>query len=694
MLKRIVRIGITVIVALSMLVTPNAITDNTVRAASIYDEVAVQAQQMAELLTNPAVYGSTSVQYALIDNGEIVISGQAGVYSKEDKTVLTKEHKYGIGSISKMFTSVAVMQLVEQGKLKLDSPVVDYLPEFTMADKRYKAITVRMLLNHSSGLMGSTFSNTELFNDNDSISMDTLLKKLSTQRLKAAPGEYSVYCNDGFSLAQLLVEKVSKMSFSEYIQKYIDSPLTMTNTKTPLDQFDRNQLVKTYAAGTTKALPVQNVMAIGAGGIYSTAEDLCRFAQTFMYGTKAKVLSEDTAKAMANSEYLSGIWGPVEDSDLSYGLGWDSVDTYPFTQYGIKALTKGGSTILYNGSLIVLPEKGMAMAVLSSGGSSVYDDTMAQQILLKALLAKGDIKEIKPPKTFTAPVKVSVPEDVKNNAGYYAYSGGIAKVDISDEGTLSLYLEGGAAPQQFTYVGDGRFYYSTGSVYLSFKKENNGITYLYVHSYNTLPYLGQIATGNYQMQKVTENKLTKKLKTIWQKRSNTLYLLLNEKYSSQGYATSTPMSQAPLSTNLEGYCFNLKIVDENTAQALLKIPGIYGRDLNDITFYTKNHIEYMKAGAALFVSAEGALKLPVKSSFNVVIASDGYAKWYTLGKKLKQKRLEVTTPKNASFSVYDANGACCYSSLTSDTAEVTLPENGHIVFAGDKGAKFKVKYLK
>ena len=95
------------------------------------------------------------------------------------------------------------MQLAEAGRVSLDAPVTRYLKDFKMADERYRQITVRMLLNHSSGLMGSHFENAMLFGDADPVAADSLLEQLSTQRLKADPGAYSVYCNDGFTLAEL-----------------------------------------------------------------------------------------------------------------------------------------------------------------------------------------------------------------------------------------------------------------------------------------------------------------------------------------------------------------------------------------------------------------------------------------------------------------------------------------------------------
>jgi CubicO group peptidase (beta-lactamase class C family) len=124
---------------------------------NIYMSVEETAQELAGILLD--TYGVTGLQYALVSEGNLVVSGTAGVFSKSEETPLTNETMFGIGSVSKMFTTVAIMQLQDQGKLDLDEAVVNYIPEFRMNDERYRDITVRMLLNHSSGLMGSTYIN-------------------------------------------------------------------------------------------------------------------------------------------------------------------------------------------------------------------------------------------------------------------------------------------------------------------------------------------------------------------------------------------------------------------------------------------------------------------------------------------------------------------------------------------------------
>ena len=210
--KRLGALALSAALALSLAVPALAAEDTAPAetAPLTREESAAQAAAYA------AQYGGASaISYAVWEDGEITLSGHAGVYSKTENRAILDDDLYGVGSVSKIYTTVAVMQLVEDGKINLDSPVTKYLPDFKMADERYKDITVRMLLNHSSGLMGTSNQNFMLFADDDRSAAEDLLERLSTQRLKAAPGAFSVYCNDGFTLAELVVEAVSGKSLDD-----------------------------------------------------------------------------------------------------------------------------------------------------------------------------------------------------------------------------------------------------------------------------------------------------------------------------------------------------------------------------------------------------------------------------------------------------------------------------------------------
>ena len=438
-------------------------------------EITLEEAAVSAALAAREYSGAVSVQYALWQDGEIVLTGSSGVYSKTENRALTDDILYGIGSVSKIYTTVAVMQLAEEGRVSLDAPVTRYLPQFRMADERYRDITVRMLLNHSSGLMGSGLAGAVLFDDADDSSVENLLETLSTQRLVADPGAYSVYCNDGFTLAQLIVEAVSGQPFMDYVGKNILAPAGLESTFAPGSDFDTSRLAKTYSGSDPRALPQDCLNAVGAGGMYASASDLAAFGGAL---TENSLLSAFSRKAMAQPEYARGIW-PEDTLDLlSYGLGWDCISLFPFSQNGIQALAKGGDTLRYHAELIVLPEQHMAAAVLSSGGSSSYDELAAVQILVQALRQKGiAVDETVPALPDAQPA--AMPAELTELSGYYGATAAQYRADISADGKLTLsYLNYPDMPaQEFFYYSDGTFRDAPNLSLLALVTESNSQTW-------------------------------------------------------------------------------------------------------------------------------------------------------------------------------------------------------------------------
>nr|WP_224753977.1 serine hydrolase domain-containing protein [Paenibacillus terricola] len=658
-------------------------------SAITYELTREDAQTKAKLLTRS--YGANSVQYAIIDHGSIVVSGQFGKNDEKGQRPLTKDTMYGIGSISKIFTTVAVMQLVDQGKIDLDTPVIQYIPEFTMKDERYKQITPRMLLNHSSGLKGTSGRNADLFEDNDTYAHDSLLKQLAGQTLKADPGAYSVYCNDGFTLAEILVERVSGMNFTTYIHRYITKPLGMAHTATPLDSPNPDEMAGLYYPTYTGQLPNETVNIIGAGGIYSTAEDLVRFSQTFM-GEAEEVLSGKSVVAMAKEEYKTPLWPDDADNTFDYGLGWDSVRLYPFGEYGIKALTKGGATTLYHASLVVLPEQDMAAAVIMSSGYSGDDQLMANQILLQALKEKGVTAEFKPEKSYGVPVAADMPKSVQQYSGIYGSYTGTIKVDITEGGDMSVTSEllPGSPAQTYEYSADGTFRSLDGNMVISFVTRENGRTYIWSRSYTSRPGLGQTASSMYSAEKLQPQELPKEIRDAWSKRDGKKYYLLDAKYTSTLYLMLPPIP-LNMSKQLPGYMLDKRITGPNTAVSELQISEMNGRDLQDLTFFTEEGVEYLNMGGRIFVSEDAVKPMNITKKSVVTIPSSGYAQWFTISDQDGGKTIKVNMPSKASFAVYDSQGTCTYFSVVGGKDQIELPAGGTIVFAGDVGAKFEIK---
>jgi CubicO group peptidase (beta-lactamase class C family) len=632
--------------------------------------------------------------------------------------VQTKNNQYGIGSVSKMFTTVAVMKLVDKGMLDLDTPLTYYIPEFHMADERYKQITPKMLLNHSSGIMGTTLHNAFLQGDADTRYHDDFLEQLKKQRLKAAPGEYSVYCNDGFTLAEILIERISGMSFSKFIKSEISEPMGLSNTLTPQDGLDETALAPTYL--DNHILPYVNCQLLGSGGIYGTSEDLCKFSQIFMKDSNINLLSKESIDLMAYPWYQENqISVNKGDSQVGYGLGWDSVDTYPFNLYGLKALSKGGDVKGYHSNLTVLPEQNLTIAITSSGGSSSYNQEAAQDIILEVLKEEGLINEIKDIKV-KAENQVDIaplPSEMKQYEGYYL-SQNMLKVEFNTEGTLLLKPIGTNYDtiQEYVYTKSGDFvstkgYYmgtmgellsnadgNKGLTRFSFRKESNGKAYIIGSTYESTNGLGEAALTMPLAEKIEPNTISETVQKRWKDRTDKKYYLVNEAYNSRTYLENPIINFKPLD-EIPGYVTRSdgknsyeisKIIDAATAKYDVDIPLMLGRDLFDYNFYLEDKTEYVTVESYLYAE-EDIVKSSEELDPGKVILDENHAAWYEISNKDADTIITIEAPVKGAYYVYDKDNNCIASSLYKEESNlIMLPSEGHIVFTGYKGAIFQV----
>lgn len=647
-----------------------------------------KAHEMAEALIGS--YGSYGVQYAIRDEGEIVLSGGSGVNEAGSKTPVTKDTMFGIGSVSKMYVTAATMMLADAGKVDIDQPLQKYIPEFEMADERYKQITPRMLMNHSAGLYGSHYKNSMLLNDNDTENHDKLLENLRSQRLKADPGEFAVYANDGFQLLEILVERVSGKSYSEFVAEGISGPLNLTSTKTPLDAFDRSRLYPIRFPGIDGELPVENANVIGTGGIYSTAEELTLFSEV-LTGQRPELLSKASASAMQQPEYRKGVWVSDEPNIFGYGLGWDSVDLAPFGDYGIKALTKGGDTIMYHSALITLPDKNVSIALLTSGGSSILNTAAATNILLAYLKETGDIAGIQPDKTFTAPVKKDKPDSLKSYSGLFGTVGSTLRIKIGNgEVDLPGMMDGLIPAQTYVYTGNREFTGKDGRTVISFDEQKNGHTYVRVKSYLVFPGIGQSVIAYYEWQKLSDHQLTEAVTHTWKERNGRTYYAVDEKINSLFYFSPAILTKKIAFDEQGGYANGAGITDQNHAVNVMEIPIMNGRDVFDLTFSRKEGTEYLHADGRTYISGEAVMPLYEGNASVTTIPASGEARWFKIGGGAGNRTMTVDLPEHGGFAVYDAKGIPVNISAATGSRTAVLPENGMIVFGGGAGDVFTI----
>lgn len=646
------------------------------------------ADQMGQLFIDSV--GVDSMQVAIMDHGKIAYSNAFGYNDKKTKTVLDKDTMYGVGSVSKMYTTAAIMHLVDQGKVELDKPVIDYVTDFKMKDSRYKKITVRMLLNHSSGLMGSNMWNALTITDSNTLHHDKFLEVLSNQYLQYEPGTLCVYNNDGFELAEVIIERVSKKTFTKYLEDEICKPLGLVNTKTPQSKFNRKKLAGIYAPTNREVnLGYEAVNTIGAGGIYSTAEDICKFGSVFMSDSNNTIVSSDSRKAMANKEYANGFWLSKENNFIAYGLGWDSVHYADFGSYGITALQKGGDTGFYHSTMTVLPDKGITIAVLSSGSSSANLALYSNRILLQYLDDKKELgtKKEEPQVQYE---KTDLPADVDKLCGTYIASMNLVTSVSQKDNKLIVSYAG--ATFEFDYTKQG--------IYVNDKDPNttvnfrtyNGKTYIEFFQIADAGPLGKIDASYVLGEKLAKNPISAQVKKVWKARSKKVYVIVDSLPSAAEYANDLTSACVRLDYSRinDGYLSTMKIVNKDLAYSQVEVPVMYGRNGDIVKFYKVNGVEYVTVNGYTAMCTDGVKNLSTKKTFKVTIPKTGYTQWFDISSKMANKKVTIKVPKKCSFVVYDKKGNLVTNYYLDKKNTVKLPKDGSIAFVGTKNAKFTV----
>ncbi|WP_433248825.1 serine hydrolase domain-containing protein [Streptosporangium sp. CA-135522] len=271
---------------------------------------------------------------------------------------ITKETPMPLASVSKSFTALAVLRLADQGKISLDAPVRKYLPEFTMADPRAGKITVRELLQQTSGMSDQTFPELTL------PAPDTLkdaVAMLRTAPLSTEPGVKMMYHNPNYALAARLAEVVAGVPFADFMAATVFGPLGMTSTRTVNTTMDLpgagEGYIRAYGQVVERAHPKWFVN--GSYGVVSTADDMAKWLIT--QSGAGHVFPKETIKT---AQTASGVGG----SD--YGMGWVSGKTAA----GAPRLLHTGWLLTHNSVQTLLPASGYGIAVVTNTGMVSGDD--------------------------------------------------------------------------------------------------------------------------------------------------------------------------------------------------------------------------------------------------------------------------------------------------------------------------------
>jgi CubicO group peptidase (beta-lactamase class C family) len=339
---------------------------------------------------------------AVVHDQDIVWSGAYGYADRERAAPATTKTIYSICSISKLFTSVGVMQLRDQGKLHLDDPVAEHLSWFDI-EQAYPdapAITVQSLLTHSSGLPRESDYPYWTGPDFAFPSRDQIIERLASQETLYPADKYFQYSNLGLTLAGEIVAAVSGTPYGEYVRRNILDPLGLEDTspEIPLDQKGK-RMATGYGArgrdGVREPLTFLQVRGIApAAGFASTVEDLAAFAAwqfRLLETGQSEILSANTLREMQRVHWVDPDW------TTHWGLGFAVWRNDDKTFVG-----HGGSCPGYRSQLLLQTDDRIATVVMTNamgvdaGKYARVAYQIASPAIKEALEGPGEGEEAEP----------------------------------------------------------------------------------------------------------------------------------------------------------------------------------------------------------------------------------------------------------------------------------------------------------
>ena len=332
-------------------------------------EPVMTPESVAEMEVYLNAYAQTGQFSGSVTVTQGLIGGMTHGYdfaNREHQVANTGTTKFRIGSVTKQFTAVAILQLQEKGLLDVQAPVSTYLPDYPNGDR----ITVHHLLTHTAGI--PEYLDPEAFPDleewiRQSSSLTQLIDRFKDLPLESEPGEKFKYSNSGYVLLTQIIETVAEQPYAEYLQANVFEPLGMKDTGYEVPQTVIYSLAQGYLfigkETYLQASPFDMSIPQGAGGLYSTTEELANWNR-FLYEDEYPAVLSQTAKAMMVTPAVQ--MEPEENPDVFYGYGL-VIDNHS----GRQRVHHNGGISGFASSLTRYPDEALTIIVLSNLGTAL-----------------------------------------------------------------------------------------------------------------------------------------------------------------------------------------------------------------------------------------------------------------------------------------------------------------------------------
>lgn len=620
------------VVGLAALLLPARVAGGGVRVDRLSVTVEVARRHIHSAM---ALHRMSALSVALVEGGRIVWQEGFGRIDRAG-TVPGPHTLFAVGSISKVVAALAVMRLVDRGQVGLDDPLVRHVPRFRMASAGHERVTLRMLLAHSAGFPGT--DSRGLFTTRPVAGYaEQVLATLASQRLKHTPGEMSVYCNDGFTLVELLVAAVDGRPYARFVEEEILVPLGMADTVFPQQPLAVGAYAPVFLGEEPEAAEYVNGQA--AGGLYSTAGDIARLALLFIgkgIVEGRRLFSEAAMRELSGAQTAHVAFHPLPAPEL--GLGWDGVRQPGLAAAGHRALHKNGQTIFYGSQLIVLPEEGLAVAL--TGTSPAYGpEELAERILRHALAEQAGAATRVPPLRQSGVASGTVRGEARMGrleqaVGVYAFNYGLLRVRRVDADALAVERYERQAwrvlEPRLVLAADGRWEGGEGRAYRLLSRA--GRDYLVRRS----PRVGgELAVEELMAERVGD---AAPLSAAWRARLGRRWLCVNEDPDSILLEKAGPVFALHGLEDAPGYVLAhykggvvqvARAATDLRAEMAIRLPGAAGANIDDVVFELRGGEEWLRFGSLLHRPLEG-LAVTGAGRTALVLPGEAHGTWVRL----------------------------------------------------------------
>ena len=291
------------------------------------------------LLKQKQLFDAPGIAFGMITKDTIVYADAHGVKSRETKEPLTTSSLFHMASVSKPFVATAIVQLVEKGKIDLDEKLTHYLPYYTMADERYKDITIKHMLSHTSGIPDIDDYGWDKPEYDDG-AVERYARSQKNSKLDFTPGEKYSYSNPAFDILCDVISKASGMTFEDYMKKHIFKPIGMKNSTFFKPEVPKDLATQPHVLGDSLQLGVSKIYPYnrrhaGSSTLHSNVEDMLLWAKVYLNKGRIdgkQIFSEASYELLTSFHFpegekqvcLSWFFGELNDSPLYYHSGRDT----------------------------------------------------------------------------------------------------------------------------------------------------------------------------------------------------------------------------------------------------------------------------------------------------------------------------------------------------------------------------------